>query len=341
MKKKNIVTIGGGTGSFTLLSGLRKYPLNISAIVSVADDGGSTGRLRDELGVLPPGDVRQCLVALSDSSDVLRELMNYRFENGDLKGHNFGNLLLSALEKIKGNFADASMEAARILNVKGQVIPVTNNGNMRLEIKLNNGKILQGEKVLDYHKDIHKYGISGIKLQCCVKACKRAIERIKSADYIIIGPGDLYASIIPNLLVDDVSQAIASSKAMVIYNCNLTNKKGQTQGYDVDRYVQEIERYIGTGRVNFVTYNKTRPSEQLISKYEQLEGENMIVVLNDPKKKRSFKLIQTDLLQQRQADISTKDLLARKHSFIRHDSEKLAGTLHNIFFLKEKTTSQA
>ena len=144
MKNKNIVTIGGGTGSFTLLSGLKKYPINISAIVSMADDGGSTGVLRDELGVLPPGDVRQCLVALSDSSEILRELMNYRFENGEFKGHNFGNLFLSALEKIKGNFVQGAEEAAKILNVKGEVIPVTND-DMRLLIELNDGRIIKGE----------------------------------------------------------------------------------------------------------------------------------------------------------------------------------------------------
>ena len=141
---KNIVTIGGGTGSFTLLSGLKKYPVNISAIVSMADDGGSTGRLRDELGVLPPGDIRQCLVALSNSSDTLRELMNYRFENGGLEGHNFGNILLSALEKIKGNFSLGVKEATHILGVKGEVIPVSEE-DMNLYIKLNRDKILIGE----------------------------------------------------------------------------------------------------------------------------------------------------------------------------------------------------
>ena len=141
---KKIVTIGGGTGSFVLLSGLKNYPVHLSAIVSMADDGGSTGVLRDELGVLPPGDIRQCLVALSDSSEKMRELMNYRFERGTLKGHNFGNLLLSALEKINKGFLKGLEEASQILNVKGEAIPVTDSG-VNLYMELKNGKVLKGE----------------------------------------------------------------------------------------------------------------------------------------------------------------------------------------------------
>src|SRR4030042_578199 len=155
---KNVVTIGGGTGSFMLLSGLKKYPLNISAIVSMADDGGSTGVLRDELGVLPPGDTRQCLVALSESSDTLRELMNYRFEKGLLRGHNFGNLLLSALEKIKKDFSLGIAEASRILNVKGEVIPVSNS-QMRMFAELDNGEILKGQKQLDHSSKVRRFGL--------------------------------------------------------------------------------------------------------------------------------------------------------------------------------------
>ncbi|EKE21203.1 MAG: hypothetical protein ACD_7C00311G0003 [uncultured bacterium] len=233
----NVVTIGGGTGSFTLLSGLKKYPINISAIVSMADDGGSTGRLRDELGVLPPGDIRQCLVALSNSSDTLRELMNYRFENGGLKGHNFGNILLSALEKIQGSFSLGVKEATHILGVQGQVIPVSED-EMNLYIKLKNDKILVGEKQLDHNNDVRKYGIKKVYLKPSAQADREALSAIKKADIIIIGPGDHHGSIIPNLLVSGISEAIRKSKAKVIYNCNLTNKKGQTENFDVDKYAQ-------------------------------------------------------------------------------------------------------
>jgi len=267
MKNKNIVTIGGGTGSYTLLSGLKKYPLNISAIVSMADDGGSTGVLRDELGVLPPGDIRQCLVALSDSTEMLRKLMGYRFEQGGLKGHTFGNIFLSALEKISGNFAKGVEEATEILDVSGEVIPVSED-QMRLHIELKNRKILKGENQLDHNEDIRSIGIKKVYLKPEVRAYQKAIERIKTADFIVIGPGDLYGSIIPNLLVKGLSEAIKKSKAKVILNCNLTNKRGQTENFSLEDYVSKIEEYIGEGRIDFVTFNRKKLPEKLIKKYE-------------------------------------------------------------------------
>ena len=166
------MTIGGGTGSFTLLSGLKKYSVDLTAIVSMADDGGSTGVLRDELGVLPPGDVRQCLVALSDSSLMLRELMNYRFEDGGLKGHSFGNLFLSALEKINKSFSKGVSEAANILNVKGEVVPVTDQ-DTNLFIELNNGKKIKGVVDIDHDCEIEKIGIKKAFLFPTAKANKR------------------------------------------------------------------------------------------------------------------------------------------------------------------------
>ncbi|MDO8529657.1 MAG: YvcK family protein, partial [bacterium] len=244
MKNKNVVTIGGGTGSFMLLSGLKKYPVNISAIVSMADDGGSTGVLRDELGVLPPGDVRQCLVALSDSSEELRDLMNYRFENGRLGGHSFGNIFLSALEKINGSFSKGVEEAIKILSVKGEVIPVTDE-DMRLFIKLKNGKMIRGENELDHNREINAIGIKKVFLDPKVEVNEKAVKKIKDADLIIIGPGDFYGSISPNLLVGGICEAIKKSTAEVILNCNLTNKKGQTERFDLDSYVLEINNYIG------------------------------------------------------------------------------------------------
>ncbi|HLN19002.1 MAG TPA: gluconeogenesis factor YvcK family protein, partial [Patescibacteria group bacterium] len=180
MDTKNVVTIGGGTGSFMLLSGLKKYPINISAIVSMADDGGSTGVLRDELGVLPPGDVRQCLVALSDSSEIMRNLLNYRFENGGLKGHSFGNLFLSALEKISGDFNSGVEEAIKILNIKGKVIPVTNQ-DARLFIELGNGKILKGEDEINHAFDIEEKVFKKIYFYPKVKSNPQAIKSILEA----------------------------------------------------------------------------------------------------------------------------------------------------------------
>lgn len=327
---KNVVTIGGGTGSFTLLSGLKKYPINISAIVSMADDGGSTGRLRDELGVLPPGDIRQCLVALSNSSDTLRELMNYRFDGGDLKGHNFGNILLSALEKIQGNFSLGVKEAISILGVRGQVIPVSED-KMNLCIKLKNNKILVGEKQLDHNINVRKYGIGKVYLKPKVKANEEALRAIKKADIIVIGPGDHYGSIIPNLLVTGISEAIKKSKAKVIYNCNLTNKKGQTEEFDVDKYVKEMNGYLGDDRINFVIFPFNKPTEDLQKKYEKREGKNSVVKFNkDNSIARNYRVVRADVLNKIAIKKNKEDKIADTRSFIRHDSDKLANVILSI-----------
>lgn len=323
MKNKNIVTIGGGTGSFVLLSGLKKYPVNISAIVSMADDGGSTGMLRDELGVLPPGDVRQCLVALSESSDIFRQLLNYRFEKGGLKGHNFGNLFLSALERISGSFAKGVEEAVKILNVKGEVIPVS-EADMRLCIKLKNKKVLDGERELDHNEDIRRFGIQDIFLKRSVKASTKAIDRIKKADVIVIGPGDLFGSLLPNLLVRDLSQAIRKAKAKVIFNCGLTNKRGQTENFGLRDYVAAIEKYLGRGRIDYATVNNKLPTESLVKKYEKREGKNAIVRFDKKEKKQRYKVISADLLQKNISNQIKNDPISRSRSFIRHDGDKLA-----------------
>lgn len=330
MKIKSIVTIGGGTGSFTLLSGLKKYPINISAIVSMADDGGSTGILRDELGVLPPGDVRQCLVALSESSEVLRELLNYRFESGGLKGHNFGNLFLSALEKISGNFSKGVKEASKILNVKGEVIPVSDE-SMRLFVELKNGQLIRGEHELDKNKEISRIGIKKAFLKPKIKANQGAIEKIKKADFIIIGPGDFYGSIVPNLLIGGITQAIKKSKAQVIFNCNLTNKKGQTENFDLDKYINETNKYLGKDRINHAIFNTQIPRAELVKRYERQEGKNMMVKFDKNKNpQRNFKIIKAEMLNKKEAKKDRKDLIARSRSFIRHDSDKLAKAIIKI-----------
>lgn len=333
MKTKNIVTIGGGTGSFMLLSGLKKYPVNISAIVSMADDGGSTGVLRDELGVLPPGDVRQCLVALSESSKELRDLMGYRFEEGGLKGHSFGNLLLSALEKINGSFSKGVEEAIKILNVKGEVIPVA-DGDMRLFMKLKNGKILKGENEINHSFEIEKRGIEKIYLSSLTKANKKAIKRISEADLIVIGPGNFYCSIVPNFLVKGISEAIKKSKAKIVFNCNLVNKKGQTEKFDLDDYVVSINKLIGKERIDFVTFNTQEPGEKLIRKYAN-QRELLIQLEKTKNSDREYRIIQADILSRKKPTYSKSDILAESRAFIRHDSEKLAKIMMIILELGE------
>lgn len=328
MAIKKIVTIGGGTGSFALLNGLKKYPVDVSAIVSMVDDGGSTGVLRDELGVLPPGDIRQCLVALSESSKELRNLMNYRFEKGALKGHNFGNLFISALEKTEGNFSKGIETASKILSVKGEVIPVTNQ-DVNLFIQLKNNKILKGENEINHSFEIEKRGIKKIYLAPAAKANGKAVKKILEADVIIIGPGNYYCSVVPNLLVRGIPEAIIKSKAKVIFNCNLVNKKGQTENFSLEDYIVSINKFIGKERIDFATFNSRKPGKKLIKKYASQR--ELLVKMNKEKNiSKKCKIIHADLLSPKKPNYAKSDVLAKERAFIRHDSDKLAKVLIRI-----------
>ena len=330
---KNIVTIGGGTGSFVLLSGLKRHPVSLSAIVSMADDGGSTGVLRDELGVLPPGDIRQCLVALSDSSDEMRQLMNYRFERGALKGHSFGNLLLGALEKINGGFLAGLKEAVKILNVKGEVIPVTADA-VNLFLDLKNGKTIKGEAAINRNSMLENIGIRRLYLKPRARANEHALERIKKADIIVIGPGNFYCSIIPNLLVDGIADAIRASKATVIFNCNLVNKNGHTERFTLDDYVDTINEYLGGSRIDFVIFNGKKPSKALVQKYGK-KHEFLVPFKKEDRAERKYKVIVTDLLSTALQKYAKADKLAKYRAFIRHDVEKLAKIIMFISEIEE------
>lgn len=330
---KNIVTIGGGTGSFVLLSGLKKHPVNLSAIVSMADDGGSTGVLRDELGVLPPGDIRQCLVALSDSSDEMRQLMNYRFEGGALRGHSFGNLLLGALEKINGGFLAGLKEAVKILNVKGEVIPVTADAvNLMLELK--DGAAIRGEHAINQSSALERVGIKKLYLAPRARANPHALKKIKEADIIVIGPGNFYCSIIPNLLVEGVADAIRASKAAVVFNCNLVNKNGHTEKFTLDDYVDAINGYLGGNRIDFVTFNGKKPAETLVQKYGK-KREFLVPFKKNDRAERTYKVIVTDLLSMVPHKYAKTDRLAKYRAFIRHDVEKLAKVIMFISEIEE------
>lgn len=315
---KKAVVIGGGTGNFVVLQGLKKYPLDLTAIVSMADDGGSTGILRDELGVLPPGDVRQCLVALSNSSRLMRSLMNYRFENGGLGGHSFGNLLLSALEKVTGSFEKAVEEAGKILYIKGKVIPVTTN-QVRLKMVLNNRQILEGEKAIYLSQEIDQ-GYKSIYLEPFPKVNPRVIEEIRHADLIVIGPGGLHTSLIPNLLVEGVCEAIRESAARKVFVVNLMNRKGQTTGFRTSHYLTELTRFLDKDVFDHILVNMQKPPRQLIEFYAG-EGD---LVENDIDDER---VVFANLLG-KLAEEPKKDLL--KRNLIRHDSNKLAGELIKI-----------
>ncbi len=303
---KKVVVLGGGTGVFTVLSGLRKYPLDLSAVVSMADDGGSTGVLREEFGILPPGDVRRVLVAMSHSDDrILSDLFNYRFEQGGLKGHTFGNIMLTALERICGSFEDAVDEAARILGVHGRVFPVTLE-NIKLCAELENGTIVRGESNIDIPKHDGSLRIKNIFTEPVARVSKGAREALLKADLIVIGPGDLYTSIVPNLVVRGVSEAIKKSKAKKLYIVNLMTKWGETTGFQAVDFVKVIEKYIGKNILDFVVVNSKQPSVERLRLYE----------------KESAEYVSPEGLNNQPTPILGE--FVRSKGFVRHDPDRLA-----------------
>jgi|UPI000375EA7D uncharacterized cofD-like protein len=262
-----IVAVGGGTGLSTLLRGLKHYSANITAIVTVADDGGSSGRLRREFGVLPPGDIRNCLAALADEEKLLTELFQYRFRVGDgLTGHSFGNLFLTAMSEITGDLERGVAASSKVLAIRGQVLPATLS-DVRLWAELADGRRIEGES------KITAAGGTIVKIGCTPSrppALPAAIKAIKEADYIIMGPGSLYTSVIPNLLVPEIADAIAASKSPRIYVCNIMTQPGETQGYTVSDHIRAIDEACGGRRLfNAVLVHKKSPSAKALIRYAQ------------------------------------------------------------------------
>ena len=321
---KNVVTIGGGTGSYTVLMGLKGLKdVSLSALVSMADDGGSTGVLRDELGVLPPGDVRQCLVALSEHSDIVRKLINYRFSEGALSGHSFGNILLAALEKVTGDFIGAVEVASEILNVRGKVIPITND-KAELSVFLSNGSLVEGQVNIDSTNFLNS-GLKKIFYKNHVKLSKHATEAILKADFIIIGPGNYYSSVIPNLIVNNFKETINKSGARIILPVNLTNKNEHTKDWKVSNYVKDIEIYLGKS-VDIILVNTEPPSYEQVERYK-LEQRGDVLVEDDLKDER---VIREPLISHLFFTYDKADKIRNARSFIRHDSEKLAKCIDKI-----------
>lgn len=320
---KNIVVIGGGTGTYVALTGLREYDVSLTAVVTMMDSGGSTGRLRDQLGVLPPGDIRQALVALSESDEIWRKLFIYRFENGDLDGHNFGNIFLSALEKMTGNFSEALKLASEILKIKGQVLPVTYSKS-DLCVELENGKIIEGETNIDeLSVDKKRARIKRAYLKPSVPVNRTVTKAIKDADLVLIGPGDLYTSLLVNLLVDGVVDALSSTDAKVVYALNLMTKYGQTTNYTAKDHVDDLVRYLGKGVVDYILISN-KPDKKILDLYLT---HSEIHVKNDLVDK-DYKLINADLLADEKIDKPKSDRL--KRSLIRHDPNKLAKSIVSL-----------
>lgn len=313
MTKKHIVCLGGGNAMpKAVLSELKKYPVKISVICAMLDSGGSAGRLRKDYKITSPGDIRRAFLALANTSPVIENLFNYRFEGGDLKGHNFANLFITALELSTNDFEETTQAIKKILNIEHEVLPVTLD-NSQVYAILENGKVIKGETNIDIPRHNPNLKIKKIYLVPKAKAYPRAIEAIKEANLIVIGPGDLYSSLAQILLTEGICQAIKKSKAKKVYICNLMTKKGETNNFSVLDFTKEIERYLGS-KLNYVIYNNFIPSQSVIAKYRKSHPQLMELVSfenNLPKEK----FIGRNLLR--------KDL-------IEHDSKKLVKTIIDL-----------
>ncbi|MDR1511374.1 MAG: YvcK family protein [Endomicrobium sp.] len=266
MKNLNIVALGGGSGLSTLLRGLKKYNKSITAVVNMADDGGSSGKLRSEFGVLPPGDIRNCLVALSEEESLMSKLFQYRFPaQGTLSGHSFGNLFLTAMSSILGSFDGAIANCGEVLAIRGRVLPVTLS-SIVLEAELECGKKVRGEsKISEVEEKIKRINLSPMS----PPAAPNVIDVLKNADIIILGPGSLYTSIIVNLLIDGVVDAIKLSKAYKIYVCNIMTQPGETKNYKLSGHVSAIEEHSYNGILDCVIANEGIVPKKLVKRYEK------------------------------------------------------------------------
>ena len=320
---KKITVIGGGTGTFVVLSGLKDFKLDLAVIVNMMDSGGSTGKLRDQLGVLPPGDLRQCLVALSDAPLLWRKLFLYRFEKGDLEGHNFGNIFLSALEKNSSDYNQVIQTASFVLKTKGEVIPITFEKS-HLGVEYKDGTVLKGEGKIDINFE-EKSGIKRAFLDPQVKANPKAIKRINNSDYIIIGPGDLYTSIIPTFLVDSIADYIFKSKGKIIYIMNLMTKSGQTTNYSTMNHITDLFQYLGR-YPDYVILNNGKIPSEIIDWYEKSHEREVVDDLD--KNNYKGKISRADVIDNNTYNKEQSDKIPR--SILRHSSDKLKKVINKI-----------
>ena len=313
VKGPKIVTIGGGTGLSTMLRGLKYYTSNITAIVTVADDGGGSGDLREDLGILPPGDIRNCILALANTEPLMEELLQYRFTDGRLKNQSFGNLFLAAMDGISDNFEEAVQKMSLVLAVVGKVVPVTLDG-MVLKAELKNGNIVTGESNIPNEVIKNNSPIDHVFLESDnARALKEALDAIMEADAIVFGPGSLYTSIIPNLLIKDISKALQNSEATKIYVANIMTQNGETDDYNVEDHIKAIYKHGNKDLIDYVVVNNGTLDNELAVKY--MGKSSKVVKFNKAK-----------LLAMGVEPIES-NLLQTKNGLVRHNSEKLASVI--------------
>lgn len=311
-----IVALGGGTGLATLLTGLKEYSSNISAIVTVADDGGSSGRLRQQFDILPPGDIRNCLVALADASTMMRDLFQFRFDTGsELAGHSFGNLFITVMTRLTGDFEKAIRETSKVLALRGQVIPSTLN-NVILTAQHKDGSTTEGEYNIPLaHKSINRVSLR----PACPQAAPEAIKAIEEAELIILGPGSLYTSIIPNLLIREITDTIVASKGVKVYVCNVMTQSGETDGYSASAHLKSLIEHSQPRVTDYCIVNTGKIPVHILKRYEE---EKAYPVVDD---RRNIENMGYRVIEE--------DIVSISGNMVRHDPLKLAKII--LGFLEE------
>ena len=321
VKGPKIVVIGGGTGLSTMLRGLKYYTSNITAIVTVADDGGGSGDLREDLGMLPPGDIRNCILALADTEPLMEELLQYRFPDGRLKNQSFGNLFLAAMDGVSENFEEAVQKMSSVLAVTGKVVPVTLE-DMKLVARLENGSVVEGESQIPEEAIKQNSRIKQLMIEPKdAKPLKDALKAIEEADAIVLGPGSLYTSVIPNLLVKDISDYIRKSDAIKIYISNIMTQPGETHGFKASDHIKVLKKYGGRGIVNYVIANRGDIPVDVKEKY--LKDGSQLVDLDS----KELKSLGVEVIEASLAKI--------EKGYVKHDSEYLAEVLVDTIMEKK------
>ena len=318
--KIKVVTIGGGTGLSVLLRGLKKYPLEITAVVTVADDGGSSGKIRSDMNIPSPGDIRNVIAALSDVEPYLEKMFQYRFDSGEVKGHPVGNLMIAAMTDIHGDFSTAVKVMSRILNVRGTVLPTTND-IATLNAVLSDGEIIRGESSITKAGGVidHVY-ITPSR----VKPNEDVLKAIEEADYIIMGPGSLYTSIIPNLVISNVSEKIRESKAKKIYVCNVMTQHGETDNYSVCDHIVAINKHVEENIFDLVIANSREFDDSILSKYHK-EKQEPVKIDHEKIEALGIKLIKNN-------DVGIID-----NNTIRHNADKVSELIYD-YIIDDKPT---
>lgn len=313
-KGPSVTVVGGGHGLSVLLRGIKSATSNVTAVVTVADDGGSSGRLREELGIIPPGDLRNCLVALADTEPLMEKLFQYRFRGeSELAGHSFGNLFIAAMNEVTGDVEKALRESSKVLAVKGQVLPASKD-HVRLDAIMEDGTIVEGESnIPEVHKKIHRVRLFPEHVQ----PVQSALDALTSADAIILGPGSLYTSIMPNLLVDGVAEALRKSKAVKIYICNVMTQPGETDGYTASMHAKAILDHGGKGVIDYMLVNSTPISSDMQAFYAK-KGAYPVEVDEDAINALGVGFVKADIINE--TDV------------IRHDPDKLSRSVMQMVY---------